>query len=169
MELCPLVGFEPSTPQNRPLKLKLCSILHTWSKGWTIHARLLLTMQLSCFIDKEWNHLLKQKLRSVLHAWSKGWTIHARLLLTMQLFCFIDKERNHSLKQKLTSVLFIVFDNFFKVTLFYASLLLWNTNAICRISIKNYITYPKHSQIHFLTDTLAYTVFSRDLRIHLCM
>ena len=130
MELCPSVGFEPSTPQNHPLK---------------------------------------SKLRSVLHTWSKGWTIHAHLLLTTQLFCFIDKERNRSLKQKLTSVLFIVFDNFFKVNLFYTSLLLWNMNAICWISSKKFITYPKHSQIPFLTDTLAYTVFSRDLRIHLCM
>ena len=51
-------------------------------------------------------------------------------------------------------VLFIVFDNFFKVALVYACLLLWNTNVISQISIKNLITYPMRSQIHILTDTL---------------
>ena len=46
---------------------------------------------------------------------------------------------NRLLEQKLTSVLFIVFDNFFKVTLLYLYLLLWNTNVIFRISIINFI------------------------------
>ena len=40
------------------------------------------------------------------------------------------------LEQKLTFVLFIFSDKFFKVTLEYACLLLWNTNAISRISKK---------------------------------
>ena len=61
------------------------------------------------------------------------------------------------LEQKLTFVLFIFSDKFFKVTLEYACLLLWNTNAISRISIKNSMTYPKHSQIHFLTGNLLHT------------
>ena len=60
--------------------------------------------------------------------------------------------QNRSLEQKQMFVLFIVFDNFFKVTLVYLYLLLWNTNVIVRNSIKDSITYPKHSQIHFRTD-----------------
>ena len=63
--------------------------------------------------------------------------------------------RKHSLDKKLTAIQFIFSVNFFKVTPADACLILWNTNAISWISIKNFITYPKHSQIHFLTDTLG--------------
>ena len=41
----------------------------------------------------------------------------------------------------------------------YACLLLWSTNAISRISIKNSFTYPKHIQIHFLMGTLIVTAW----------
>ena len=41
-----------------------------------------------------------------------------------------------------------------KQPLFLACLLLWNRNVFSWISIKNSITYPKHSQIHFITATL---------------
>ena len=67
--------------------------------------------------------------------------------------------QNRSLESKQTSVLFIVFDTFFKVTLDYACLLLWNTNDISQISIKNSITNPKPSQTQFLTGTLFFSVF----------
>ena len=63
-------------------------------------------------------------------------------------------EQIRSLGLKITDVLFIVFDNFFKVTLVYACFLIWNMNAISRISIKNSFTFPKQSQIHFLMETL---------------
>ena len=66
--------------------------------------------------------------------------------------------QNRLLKQKWTSILFIVFDNFIKVTPCSACLLIWNMKAIFRISIKNSITYPKHSQIHFLVGTLFFLV-----------
>ena len=69
-------------------------------------------------------------------------------------FCSNKWLRLSSIKQKFISVQFILFDNLFKVALVYACLLLWNTNVVSWISIKNFITYPKHSQIHFLTDTL---------------
>ena len=55
------------------------------------------------------------------------------------------------LEHCLSFILIIVFDNFFKVALVYAFFLLWNTNVIDKISIKNFITYQKHSQIHFIT------------------
>ena len=80
------------------------------------------------------------------------------LSLTLWIFCFIDKEQNLSLEQKLTFIRFIVVDNFFKVALVYACVLLWNTNVISQISIENFIKYPKHSQIHFLTDTLLSSI-----------
>ena len=57
--------------------------------------------------------------------------------------------QNYSSKQKLISVIFIVFDNFFKVALVYVSLLWWNINAILKISIENFMEYPKHSKIQF--------------------
>ena len=79
------------------------------------------------------------------------------VVMTIRRFCFIDKNWNHSLELKLTSVIFIVFDNFFKLTIFYVCLLLWNTNAISRISITNSIIYPKHNQIHFHTGTQGKT------------
>ena len=67
--------------------------------------------------------------------------------------------QNCSLEQKLTSVQFIVFDNFFKVAFVNACLLLWNMNGISRISIKNSITYPNQSQIHFLTGNPIVKVY----------
>ena len=63
--------------------------------------------------------------------------------------------QNRLLEQKRTFILFIPFDNFFEICLAFASLLLWNMNAISRISIKNSITYPKQSQIRFVTGALA--------------
>ena len=45
--------------------------------------------------------------------------------------------------------IFIVFDNFFKVAHVYVSLLWWNINAILKISIENFMEYPKHSKIQF--------------------
>ena len=63
--------------------------------------------------------------------------------------------QNCSLEQKLISVWFIVFDNFFKVAFVIACLLLWNTNDISQIIIKNFITYAKHRHIHYLTGTLT--------------
>ena len=60
-----------------------------------------------------------------------------------------------SLELKKTFVQFIAFDNFFKVPLVNACLLLWNMISIYRISIKNSNTYPKHRQIHFLRRTLT--------------
>ena len=69
--------------------------------------------------------------------------------LTKQHFCFINKKQNCSLKQKLISQFFIVFDNFFKVALVYVSLLWWNINAILKISIENFMEYPKHNKIQF--------------------
>ena len=76
------------------------------------------------------------------------------VIRTLKLEAVTTLPRNRSLEQKVISALFIVFENFFKITLVYACLLLWNTNDISRISINNFITYPKHSQIHFLTGTL---------------
>ena len=64
--------------------------------------------------------------------------------------------QNHSFEHKLTFLLFFVFDNFFIVTLAYACLLLWKTNVISQISIKNFIRYPKHSRIHFLIAVLFF-------------
>ena len=67
--------------------------------------------------------------------------------------------RDRNIELKLTFIFFIFVDNFFMDTNVYACLLLWSTNAIYRISIKNSFTYPKHIQIHFLMGTLIVTAW----------
>ena len=74
---------------------------------------------------------------------------HMTLLVCRQRTKITRKNRSEP------SYVFIFFDNFFKVSLVSTCLLLWNTNGISRISFKNSFVYPKHSQIHFLTDTLV--------------
>ena len=83
-----------------------------------------------------------------------AWKVGHESCDLIQIFRVITAPQNCSLEQKLASVQFIAFDNFFKVAFVYACLLLWNTKAISQISIKNFITYVKHSQIHFQTGTL---------------
>ena len=86
------------------------------------------------------NRLLQQKLTSVLH-WNPD---IAEFLAGVFIYWEFD---GGQLYRGLS--VFIAFDNFFKETLFYAYLLLWNTNAISLISIENSIRFPKHNQIHF--------------------
>ena len=83
-----------------------------------------------------------------------AWKVGHESCDLIQIFCVITAPQNCPLEQKLASVQFIVVDNFFKVSFVYACLLLWNTKAISQISIKNFITYVKHSQVHFRTGTL---------------
>ena len=88
-----------------------------------------------------------------------GTRLHARskvarfIPVTIWVFCFIDKEWNHSLEQKLTFIRIYLLWQFLSSHPCLGLLLLWNTNAFFQISIKNSITYPKHSQSNFLTGT----------------
>ena len=59
----------------------------------------------------------------------------------------VKKVHMRMFDRNVTRVIFLSFDNFFQVTLIYACLLLRNTKANSQISIINFITYPKRSQI----------------------
>ena len=76
------------------------------------------------------------------------------IVIAQTTLLFIDEKQNRLLNHKLTYILFVCFNNFFKVAHVNACLILWNTNVISFISIKNFITYLKHRQILFLTGTL---------------
>ena len=91
---------------------------------------------------------------------TKNGIVSFSVIRTLKLEAVTTSPRNRSLEQKVISALFIVFENFFKITLVYACLLLWNTNAISRISIKNSITHPKNSHRHLLTGILMYLSIS---------
>ena len=101
--------------------------------------------------------------------WEKKFTVHFWKLLVGQLkvmdidcTCLLYQglgwpEFLHSFLLCMNNI-YLFFDNFFlksPMSMNIACLLLWNTKAISRIGIKNYITYPKYSQIHFLTGTLG--------------